>query len=283
MMQRSDPFISVILPVYNSGDYVGKTIESVLRQTYSNFEFIIINDGSNDNSDDVISKFNDPRIKYFKRENLGLSATLRELVDNSHGEYIARIDADDLAHEDRLEVQVSYFLKDEELALVGSNVEYIDELDNILGRSLSVISDSVIKKQLMSGNIIFHPSVMFRKSVYYKSGGYDLIINKYCEDFLLWKKMSKHGKFYICNKYLLQYRVHSGSISSNSPERLNWFIKKIASQGEYDGMYCDYQNVSQSKIINVSTKRRAGYKISSNVGTWLSVIKDVFYRFKLDI
>ncbi|ENP8456976.1 glycosyltransferase [Photobacterium damselae] len=275
------PLVSVIIPVYNGEKYIKKTIESILRQSYSNFELCIINDGSIDNTHEIISNYFDKRITYISRSNKGLSATLRELVDIASGDLIARIDADDMAHEDRLKLQVESFLRNKKLILAASNIEYIDCEDKILGRSLSVINDKNIKSRLLKGNIIFHPSVMFRRDVYYNVGGYDIVINKHIEDFLLWKKMSDYGEFHIINEYLTKYRVHSESITSNTPEKLGWLVSKVAKYGEYKDIYLDYHYVNNSQVINKSYSRSHGYKLPVNICKLINLIYDKIIAFKI--
>src|SRR6185369_12980087 len=114
------PLISVVLPVYNGEEYLRESIDSILKQSYSNFEFLILNDGSSDRSEEIIQSYSDPRIKYHKHANCGLAATLNKGIELAKGEYIARQDQDDISLPTRLEKQITFLENHSEYAMVGT-------------------------------------------------------------------------------------------------------------------------------------------------------------------
>ena len=206
------PKVSVIMPVYNAELYLDDTIQSILNQSFLDFEFLIIDDKSTDSSIDIIRKYNDPRIKFFKNEiNLGYVKSLNYLIDKAQGKYIARQDNDDISAKDRLFIQYNFLENNESVLLCGSNY-------NVFGiRNLNSnvpIKDKQIKAFMLFNNPICHPTVMVRKSVFstFCSEKYD---NSLCpsEDYALWFEISKHGKIVNLKHRLLQYRIHDNNTS----------------------------------------------------------------------
>ena len=202
-----DILVSVVLSTYNDQKYIRESIEAVLKQTYSNFEFIIWNDGSTDTTEEIVKSFKDERIKYFYHENTGLGKALALACKEAKGKYIARIDGDDICFPNRLEREVSYLESHPEVVLVSSSVIYIDENGEQLGRSYPWTWNRNIKHQC---NIV-HPAVMFRRDVYERTCGYQDI--KSAQDRVLWSKMAKYGRFSIIKEPLIKYRWIETSLS----------------------------------------------------------------------
>jgi len=221
-----NPDISVVMPVYNGEKYLKEAIESVLNQSYKNFEFIIINDGSTDSTEAIILEYNDSRIRYIRQENTGIGGALRNGCNLAIGNYIARMDADDICLTNRFELQKKYLDLNPTIVLVSNAVIYIDEFGNSLGRSFPYTSNSAIKKKFKLGSPICHPSVMMRKNAYVSSGGYKDL--EPLEDLYLWIKLSKQGKLHNLSSPLLKYRILNNSISrSISKKRYNQIIKYL--------------------------------------------------------
>ncbi|MFD2168206.1 glycosyltransferase [Thalassotalea euphylliae] len=213
---KNAPLVSVILPVYNAEDYIHEAITSILNQTYSNIELIIINDGSTDNSNTIIqSLLADNRIKYLSRENKGLIATLNELIAKSTGIFIARMDADDVALPTRIEKQVSHLQTNPDVGVVGTGYRYIDAQGNIEGKRNIFTNSADILSSFCFGNPIAHPSVMINKRLLGDAFVYQPE-NKTIEDFALWLKLSKQSKIENINEVLLNYRVLENSISGKN-------------------------------------------------------------------
>lgn len=217
-MNDITPLVSVVMCCYNGEKYIAETITSVLNQTYYNFEFIIWNDGSTDESEKIIKSFQDDRIRYCYHDNTGLGIALGLACKEATGKYIARIDADDICMPDRLEKEACFLESHEEYVLVASSVFYIDKDGNTLGRSFPWTWASC---QAMRQSVA-HPSVMFRRSTYLKTCGY--LDVRSCEDVVLWSKMIKLGKFYNFQTPLIKYRLLDGSLSHCLDENSVYYV-----------------------------------------------------------
>ncbi len=207
------PKISVIMSVYNGDKYLREAVESILNQTYKDFEFIIINDGSTDDSLGILKNFQieDSRIKFVSRENKGLIESLNEGVKVAQGEYIVRIDADDVSLPERLQKQLKYVI-DNDLAVCGTWAEGIDENgDKIYNMDYPPVAGKVRSFTLLH-NPFIHPSVIFRKDVFEKVGGYRKFF-KYIEDYELWTRIVFKYKTGNIPEALLKYRMHDGQIT----------------------------------------------------------------------
>ena len=170
--------LSVVMSVYNAELFLNEAIQSILDQTYQNFEFIIVNDGSTDNSLKIITSFNDNRIIVIDQENQGLSKSLNTGVSISNGKYIARMDADDISLPNRFELQLDFFNNYKNHVLLGSNIYFVDINGIILDETKLQLTDKKIKKCLPNIKLM-HSSVMFLKSIFYAAGQYPLEIPKY--------------------------------------------------------------------------------------------------------
>lgn len=211
-MKPNKPLVSVVMPVYNGALYLKEAIDSILKQTFTDFEFIIVNDGSTDESEEIILSYRDLRIVYLKHENKGIGLSLQLGCQIAKGKYIARMDADDISEINRLMIQFNYLETNTDVVLVGSAVNYINEKGQVFGRSFPYTGDEALKHILFTkGSAICHPSVMMRASAYFWTGGYaDL---EPLEDYYLWMRLSKYGKFINFITPYLNYRVLHNSIS----------------------------------------------------------------------
>ncbi len=202
------PLVSVILPTYNRGEYIRKAIESVFNQSYKNIELIIVNDGSTDNTSQILSeaKERDPRVVILTNEtNLGLVKSLNKGVENARAEYIARIDDDDVWSDfDKLEKQVRFLESSPDYVLVGGGVIVIDKEDKEVARYLLPKKDEEIRNYILLNNSFAHPTVMFRKQAWQKAGGYDERLN-FSEDWDLWLRFGRLGKFHNFQEYFVYY------------------------------------------------------------------------------
>jgi glycosyltransferase involved in cell wall biosynthesis len=229
-MSTKKPLVSVLMAVYNGEKFQREAIESILNQTYANFEFLIINDGSTDLTEDIILSYSDSRIRYIKNEtNLKLIASLNKGLDLAKGKYIARMDADDISLPERLEKQVDFMERNQEYILIGTRVLSFGKNNNLSSPCLEHVD---ILKTLHFSNCIYHSSVMINK---YLMGGlkYD---NQYLhvEDYELWTRLISMGKMKIIDNILLKYRVHDDSICQSNHlfqyEMVKKVRKKILSQ-----------------------------------------------------
>ena len=208
------PEISVILPLYNAESYIKEAIDSLLVQTFTNFELIIINDGSTDNSLEVVKQFQDKRIILINQENKGLAKTLNIALSKCQSNLVARMDADDVCLPNRLQIQHNSFRSNPNLILLGGAVIYINEKRDVIDRSYPILGTNAIKKFLFcKGNVLAHPTVMFKKDIALKVGGYSEEIGQFFEDHYLWAMMAKQGEFENLSEPLIQYRLTAQSIS----------------------------------------------------------------------
>ncbi len=208
--------ITVIMSVYNGRKYLNWAIDSILSQTWKNFEFLIINDASEDSSREIILGYGDPRIRIIENgENLGLTKSLNIGIKQACGKFIARQDADDISYPERLEHQYALISGSRDIALVSSQARLIDSMGNDIGiwyEDMEYVSAEEIYFYLFFGNCIAHTSTMFRKDLFLKCGSYNENF-KYCQDYELWTRLSKLGRFEKIRKKQVAYRVHEESVS----------------------------------------------------------------------
>jgi glycosyltransferase involved in cell wall biosynthesis len=224
------PFVSVLMPAYNAARYVAEAVESILNQSYTNFEFLIVDDGSTDDTPEILKRYahRDPRIHLISRPNTGLVVALNEMLAKARGEYIARMDADDIALDMRFEKQVTYLNNHPECVLVGSRVQIIDpeggEL-TVLGQALSheqIVDDFLANR----GQIIYHPAVMFRRQVVMDLGGYDDEMVE-AEDLDLFLRLAEVGRIINLPEPLLKYREHLKKSGRVRAERVEHYSRMI--------------------------------------------------------
>lgn len=207
------PRVSVLLPVYNCEKYIKETLDSVLTQTFSDFELIIIDDCSTDNTVDIIKSFKDSRISFIQKEkNSGYTDSLNYRIDIAEGEYIARMDGDDVCAISRFEKQVNFLDNNPEVMLCGTSIQVIGT-DNVLRHPQS---HEEIKVKLCFGTAFCHPSVMGRKEVF-KENNYNKDFEP-AEDYELWTRLVFKGRLANIDEILLFYRAHSGQISNTKKD-----------------------------------------------------------------
>jgi glycosyltransferase involved in cell wall biosynthesis len=206
--------ISVVMSVYNGEAYLREAIESILTQTHHDYEFIIINDGSTDNSERIISAFKDPRIVSLKNEkNIGLIASLNRGLVQAKGKYIARIDADDVAIKDRLEKQ--FIFMEEHPGVVALGSDYYLLINETLRYIKNEGDSDYLKSLLLFTPCFCHPTVMMR-NIFSRSGiVYDANF-VHAEDYKLWTELAFLGKFGNVPQPLLKYRSHQSQVSNKN-------------------------------------------------------------------
>ncbi len=233
---NESPVISVIMPVYNAAVYLREAIESVLNQTYRDFEFIIINDGSTDNSEEIIQSYNDPRIVYLKNEkNSKLIYTLNRGIDHAKGIYIARMDADDICLPERFATQKKMLEQDDQLSVAGSVIKQVNEKGEPAKDwplDAQTTSWKAIRRKMPKENCLAHPSVLIRSSVLKEFRYKEYQPN--IEDYDLWLRLLNSGhRIEKSPAILLEYRVHSSSISGAILKKSNFFFKHAAMKRKF--------------------------------------------------
>lgn len=209
------PLVSVVMPVYNGEKYLREAVDSILSQTLTDFEFIIVDDASTDSTREIIASYNDSRIVYVKNEeNLKISATLNRGIALAQGKYIARMDCDDISLPDRLEKQIAFLESHAEVALLGCSVEVFGDKIKAHKRTFSKTREALLADMVFS-SALAHPSVVFRADLFKKKGmSYNGSYNG-LEDYLLFWEIVKQYKASSLDECLLKYRVHQSQITSN--------------------------------------------------------------------
>lgn len=245
------PKVSVLMSVYNTKEkFLREAIESILSQTFTDFEFLIVNDGSQNNSEEVILSYKDDRIKYIINEkNLGLVGSLNKGLKIAQGEYIARFDADDISLPQRLEKQVKFMDENPNVGLLGTQYESFPKK-----RISNLLTDSKLIKEtlLVESNQFGHPTVMIRKSVL---DNYNLQYDKralHMEDYKMWLDISKVTEIANLSEILLHYRRHPGSTCSKNVVEQNLNVQKFLfmAQSEFFGINADEQLKTIEKLQN---------------------------------
>lgn len=212
IVNEHTPLVSVVMSVYNGASYLKDAIESILNQSYSHFEFLIINDGSTDHSLEIIRSFSDKRIKLIDNGvNKGLIYSLNKGFDEAKGKYIARMDADDISLPQRFEKQVTYLERHSHVGVVGS--DYICFTKDYSKYILAIHNSAEIKTFLLFGATVCHPTLMLRKNVIDQFHFHYSENAKHVEDFDLWTRMAVYVDFANINEALFKYRDHPGQVS----------------------------------------------------------------------
>ena len=203
------------MPVFNAEKYIKYSIESILNQTFKDFEFIIINDGSRDNSSNIIESYSakDERIKLVSQNNSGASNAFNKGLSIARGEYIARMDADDISTLNRFELQYNFLKKNKEISAIGGAVKIIDENNNIIKNIFYPSNLNIIKKQIQFNIPIAFPSMIIRKEILDKFNGLRTFLDP-ADDYDLWLRLlDSNIKISNIRNFVLHYRVHSNSLS----------------------------------------------------------------------
>lgn len=242
MNEDRKPKVSVIIPIYNHAKFIGEAIRSVLDQSYQDFEIIITNDGSTDNTLEAINKFSDPRIKVFTFEkNKGISNALNNCIVNSKGEYIALLNSDDTFLHDKLKKQVDFLEENKNTAAVFTLANIIDE-DSLPFKDKDHFYFSIFDQPnrnkfewlnhfFYNGNCLCHPSMMIRRQCFESVGYYDIRFHQ-MQDLELYVRICMKYDIYIIQERLVNFRVldNEANTSGNRPDSRNrtaWEMEKI--------------------------------------------------------
>ena len=221
--------ISILLPVYNDQDFIKRSIDSILNNSFKDYELIIINDGSNDSTLEILKTINDPRIKLFSKNNSGLIDSLNYGLTKCNFDIVMRMDGDDEIKEDKIKTQLNYFKKGNYI-LFGTGAEIIDNKSRVK-KIIDVPEDNINILNNMKNlkTSIIHPSIMFYKDVITRSGGYDSKFDV-AEDFELYFRISKYGNIGNINLPLLRLRKNEDNISKtkSKTQTLNTLIARKA-------------------------------------------------------
>lgn len=260
--------LSVVMTVFNGSIFLRDAIQSVLTQTYSDFEFLIVNDGSTDDSLNIVEELSrkDSRIRVIDQENRGLPIALNRAIKESKGDLIARMDADDVALPDRFEKQLAAIDK-HALTLVGSGVYKISQTGANDGKRIYPAQHAEISAILPMRNCICHPTVVFRRDAFLSVGGYDANYQN-CQDYDLWLRLIDQGRFCNLREPLLKYRRHNSRISAKDNK---------AKQTTYS--VCAALNYfNRRKGLKELTPDTVSTEISQNIAELLRLTDDTYSR-----
>ncbi|HEY8155819.1 MAG TPA: glycosyltransferase family 2 protein [Myxococcota bacterium] len=207
--------LSVVMPVYDAERWVAAAVESLLRQTHTDFELLIFDDGSRDRTLEIIEAFQDPRIRLHRRPHAGYSIWLREGVQLARGEYLARMDADDVARPQRFELQLAHLRRHPECVALGSEVLLVDPEGRPLGERGVPLRHEAIEADLLAGRggSLVHPSAIFRREALLAVGGYRPECEP-AEDLDLYLRLAEKGRLANLRDTLLEHRLHIGKVSA---------------------------------------------------------------------
>lgn len=231
---ENKPEISVVMPAYNAEEYVTEAIESILNQTFTDFEFIVVNDASTDKTLDIITAFaqKDKRIKIINNQkNLYIAGALNKGIEAAQGKYIARMDADDVSMPNRLQSQYDLLEQDSGIAVAGGNILLIDKNGKDIGYRTYPATNKELKARMFKHSPFAHPTTMYRRDVFNEFGGYNPVWSP-SEDIDLWFKIGSKYKFASVPEYIFKYRYFSDS-SSNKKIR---HVELITLQMRYNAM-----------------------------------------------
>lgn len=265
------PAISVLLPVYNGGAFLGKAIESILQQSFADFEFIIINDGSKDGSGDVINHYaaQDKRIVAVHQPNAGLITTLNRGLEMARAPLIARMDADDIALPHRFARQFKFMNDNPQIAICGSNIRLINQHDIQSRDILYPVTPEQVKAMMPQGSPLAHPTVMMRRDIIVNAGGYRRMY-KHAEDYDLWLRIGEQHAIANIPDVLLLYRQHDDKVSFQHAKQqaLSTFAAQLASKMRLAGKQDPTENLDcitteSLSLFNLTQEQQADlrYKI----------------------
>lgn len=261
---ENPPILSVIMSVYNAEIYLKDSINSILNQTFADFEFIIIDDCSTDKSLEILeeySKFDSRIVLIHKEINKGTKGFIENLnigLEKARGKYVARMDADDISDLNRFEKQINFLENNTDVFIVGSYLNFIDENGNKINEKKAPIVDQDIKKKMYKNIALYHPVIMFRNSnIRYREKMYG------CEDYDLFFRLILDGKKMAnLNEFLLDYRILKNSISRKDNKFTKWvfvemtrkFYKESLKNG--NDSYSEFEPEELKNILNPSFKNK---------------------------
>lgn len=207
------------MSVHNGAQFLRPAIESVLSQSFDDFEFIVVDDGSTDQSLSILRSYSDPRLRVLPLTvNGGLVAALNLAIEHVQGEFVARMDADDECEHERLQVQVAAMVSNPEVVLLGSQYSCIDGMGRCFAGPNLPTDNATLQRELLTFNAFCHPSVIMRLAALKVVGGYRALGGRFAQDYDLWLRLAEHGQVMNLPQTLLRYRVHGEQVTVRKAE-----------------------------------------------------------------
>lgn len=205
------PEVSIIMSTYNSAATVGEAVASILNQSYDDFEFLIVNDGSTDRTDEILAGFHDPRLRIIDNgSNIGLTRSLNKAIAASHGRYIARQDADDISMPERLQKQTAFLDEHPEVALLGTSRATLDDAGRMV--STTIMPEEPDFRRLLKSNCLVHGSIMIRREILLELGCYNEDFRQ-SQDYELWLRVARTQRIMNLQEPLYGVRRHSERVT----------------------------------------------------------------------
>lgn len=267
-MRENPAKVTILMPAYNAEKYIAEAIESVLQQSFADFILLIINDGSTDQTQNIIHSFSDKRIQLIDQSHRGIATALNKGLAKAASPYIARFDADDICLPERLQRQVDFLDQHPGHIVVGCDAEYIsDNAEHLFHFKCIGHSHEEILGKIYSYCPFIHSSVMYRKETVVKAGGYSVQAHNF-EDYFLWIQLLKSGKFHNLPQQLIKVRFNPASVTIDERWRGRYFRKmkrNIIRKGnisEKEGSYLydiikgqDIKNIKESSYYALCGKK----------------------------
>lgn len=274
------------MPVFNCSSYIKIQIESILEQTFSNFELIVVDDGSTDNTVDIVNAFVkiDSRVNLYHNEySKGISGALNTAIKYATGDYIARSDGDDVCILNRFELQYNFLEDNKEISIVGTFSTLFNQYSEIRNTKYPV-NPLELCWYFISNSYFCHPSVMFRKNLIERFGTYPYVIS---EDFAFFSKIIKHVQGSNIPLCLVKYRVHPTSYSFTIPEAIKSYVSYLAgdnyryyiASGEYQDEFIQFQSQKRLPLLMVFKILRVNAKIIKKIRNNYSISIFSYYYF----
>jgi len=275
-----EPAVSVVLPVYNCPRYVGQAIDCVLAQTFTDFELIVIDDGSTDETPSVLKRYTDPRVRHMAQANRGLAGTLNRGIDLARGRYVARQDQDDVSFPERFAKQVAFLDAHPACAMVGTWAEIWQD-DEKTGRVHGHPSDNAtLKFELLLNNPFVHSSMMLRKEALEHVGGYCTDRDRQPpEDFELWSRIARDNEIANIPELLHAYREIPGSMSrlGESP-----FMNHLVTICTENIAWASGADPSDPQVGNIAAlAHRADHRLKGDPD--IASMRDIFRRAAMQV
>jgi glycosyltransferase involved in cell wall biosynthesis len=221
------PLVSIVMPVWNGADFIAEALESILAQTFQDFELVVVDDGSTDRTPDILKACADPRLRVRRLDHAGIVKALNFGVSEAKAEWIARQDADDISLPRRLEVQWERLRRNPAAVLAHTEIDVIGHVTGPVKRPRFPSSRAFLALKLCFVCPITHSTVMFRKSAFLEAGGYRPE-ERHAEDYALWGRLLSLGDFIGIREKLVRFRVHPQSVSKQNLEAQLALTKRIA-------------------------------------------------------
>lgn len=277
----NNDLVSVVIPCYNAEKYIEKCLQSVLNQTHTNLEIIVIDDASTDKSLEIISKIEDKRLKIVQNQtNEGIVKSLNKAIKQANGKYIARLDADDFMQQERIEKQVNFLENHQDIALVGSNHILVDENENVLQYVSYPETYEEIQVFKYFLNPISHPTTMFKASVFEEF----MYSEEYphCEDYALWFQISNKYKIANLPEYTTFYRVHNESVTiKNGGEQQENVFGLILDEFDKIGLELSDEEIKTHSAI-ITKKGKTYFNSPEKIESLENWIDKILNFFKID-